>query len=383
MRVLVIGAGWMGRAAAYDLARRAETVEVGLAERDPDTLQSAIDWIGSPKVRGYSFDAADLAAAEELMSRFDAALSAVPYTFNAGLARAAVAAHCHFCDLGGNNDVVEEELKLDARARDAGVTLIPDCGLAPGMVAVVAAHGVRQFDRAEAVQMRVGGLPLHPKPPLNYKLVFSPYGLINEYVEPAVILEQGKIKTVPSMTGIEEIEFLPPFGRLEAFYTNGGTFTLPRTLAREVADLDYKTIRYPGHCERFKLLFDLGLAEQRPIRVGDVQVAPRDLLATLLRQRLTDDDEDVVLVRVTITGERSGRRQRLSYQLIAHADPSRGLTAMMRTTAFPAAVVAAMLANGTISARGAVPQEISVPAEAFLHQLAQRGISFEEEWEPA
>jgi lysine 6-dehydrogenase len=384
MRVLVIGAGWMGRAAAYDLAHRSQAAEVGLAEREPSTLQSAIDWIGLPKVKGYRLDAADLPAAEKLMARFDAALSAVPYSLNAGLARAAVAARCHFCDLGGNNDVVEEELALDAQAREAGVTIIPDCGLAPGMVTILAAHGVRQFDRAEAVQMRVGGLPLHPKPPLNYKLVFSPYGLINEYVEPAVVLEHGEIRTVPSLTGIEQLEFPLPFGKLEAFYTSGGTSTLPKTLAGKVRDLDYKTIRYPGHCERFKVLIDLGLADQQPRRVGEVEVSPRDVLATLLRERLVDDDdEDVVLVRVTVTGERGGQRQRLTYELIAHAEPSRGLTAMMRTTAFPAAVIAGMLADGTIAERGALPQEVSVPAEKFFQRLEQRSIAFDERWESA
>ncbi len=385
MKVLVIGAGWMGRAAAYDLVHLSDADEVGLADIDPSALRQAANWLGSGKLSTHVLDASDTAAAEALMRSYDAALSAAPYRHNAGLARAAVDAGCHFCDLGGNNDVVEAELRLDAAAREAGVTLIPDCGLAPGMVTLVAAHGIREFDRAESARMRVGGLPLYPKPPLNYKLVFSPYGLINEYVEPAVILEKGKVRTVPSMTGLEELEFPQPFGRLEAFYTSGGTSTLPKTMAEVVQDLDYKTIRYPGHCDRFKLLIDLGLADVQPVEAGGVRVAPRDVLAAVLRQRLTydEDDEDVVLVRVTVTGERQGRRQRLVCELIAYGEREKGLTAMMRTTAFPAAIVAAMLADGRITARGAVPQELSVPAEIFLGELARREIVFDRRWEAA
>lgn len=378
MRILVIGAGWMGRAAAFDLVHRTSAEEVALADYDAANLDSALRWIGSDRLKGHSLDAANLAAGEDLMRGYDAALSAVPYTYNAGLARAAIAAGCHFCDLGGNHDVVQEELSLDAKAREAGVTIIPDCGLAPGMVTVLAAHAVRQLDVADRVKMRVGGLPLHPRPPLFYQMVFSPYGLINEYVEPSVILAGGKVTRVPSLTGVEEVEFPPPFGKLEAFYTSGGTSTLPVTLADKVRDLDYKTIRYPGHCERFRLLIDLGLADLGPIRVGQVEVAPRDLLAVLLREKLTYDDEDAVLVRVTVTGRRQNENQSLTYELIAYGESGRGLTAMMRTTAFPAAVVAAMLADGTITQRGAVPQELSVPAPKFLDELARRGIVFGE-----
>src|SRR5205823_13354745 len=140
--------------------------------------------------------------------------------------------------LGGNNAVVDAELALDAQAKAAGVNIIPDCGLAPGMVAVLVAHGAQRFEHLDEVHIRVGGLPQNPKPPLDYQLVFSVEGLINEYIEPARIIGGGKIETVESMTELEDIEFPPPFGKLEAFQPSGGTSTLPDTFLGRVRELD-------------------------------------------------------------------------------------------------------------------------------------------------
>src|SRR5207245_6645009 len=199
----------------------------------------------------------------------------------------------NFCDLGGNNDVVAAELALDTEARSRGVNIIPDCGLAPGMVAVLVAHGAAQFDKLDEIHIRVGGLPQNPKPPLDYQLVFSVEGLINEYIEPARVVRNGKITNVASMTETEDIEFPPPFGRLEAFQTSGGTSTLPETFLGRVRELDYKTIRYPGHCAKFKTMIDLGLCSSEPLPLNGMRVAPRRLLADLLVRNLPADEADV------------------------------------------------------------------------------------------
>src|SRR5207245_3300015 len=227
--------------------------------------------------------------------------------------------------------------------------IIAHCGLAPGMVAMLVAHAAARLEKLEESHIRVGVLPQNPKPPLDYQLVFSVEGLINEYIEPARIVRNGLIATVESMTELEEIEFPAPFGKLEAFRTSGGTSTLPDTFLGRVRELDYKTIRYPGHCEKFKTMIDLGLCE------GEA----RKLFADLLVRHLPADEPDVVLVRVEVSG--GGRT--LRYDIIDRYDGSTGLSAMMRTTAFPAAIVALMMARGEVTPKGALPQERCIPAD--------------------
>jgi len=376
MRALVLGAGMMGRAIAYDLARAKGVEEVVLADLSLKVARQAAAWAQHKSIRPAKVDVGDLSDIRRLMKRgFEVAVGAVSYRYNVALAREAVRAGVNFCDLGGNNAVVDGELAMDARARAAGVTVVPDCGLAPGMVQPVAARALELLGgEADELRIRVGGLPLHPKPPLNYKLVFSPEGLINEYYEKAVALRGGKRVELECLTELESLDFPPPFGRLEAFVTSGGTSTLPRTMLGKVKELDYKTIRYPGHCEAMRAMLWLGLGDLRPVRLGREKVVPRELLMELLKRRLTDGDRDAVLVRVTA----SGKRGIVTFQLIDLGVPERGITAMMRTTAFPAATVAWMLGSGLIGQKGALPQELCIPPAEFLSQLRARGIALEQ-----
>jgi lysine 6-dehydrogenase len=294
----------------------------------------------------------------------------VNYWLNERLARASIEAGTHFCDLGGNNDVVDAELALDAEARAAGINIIPDCGLAPGMVAVLVAHGATQFAKLDEVHIRVGGLPQNPQPPLDYQLVFSVEGLINEYIEPARVIRDGKVVTIESMTEIESLEFPQPFGTMEAFQTSGGTSTLVETFLGKVGELDYKTIRYPGHCVKFKTMIDLGLCSSQLLEVDGVRVKPRRVLGELLVKNLPHDEPDVVLVRVEFAGD----GKRLRYDIIDRQDPETGLSAMMRTTAFPASIVALMMARNQTTSKGALPQERCIPPEMFMQELAARKI---------
>ena len=303
MRVLVLGAGRMGLGAAYDLAHNSEGVElVTVADVDEGRARAVAETLRDARVRPAHVDVEDRARVVELMRGHDSALSCVTYFHNLSLARAAVEAGTHFCDLGGNNAVVDSELALDAEARQAGVNIIPDCGLAPGMVSVLAAHGAARFEELDEIHIRVGGLPQQPRPPLDYQIVFSVEGLINEYVERARVIREGRLTEVESLTEIESLDFPAPYGRMEAFQTSGGTSTLPETFLGKVRQLDYKTIRYPGHCERFKLLVDLGLASSEEVEAGGTRVAPRRLLGELLNRHLPADEPDVVLIRLEFVG---------------------------------------------------------------------------------
>ena len=420
MRILVLGAGRMGLGAAYDLAHNSEGVEsVTVADVDGGRAAAVCETLGDARVRPAQVDVSDGTRVVELMRGHDAAVSCVTYFHNLQLARAAVEAGTNFCDLGGNNAVVDAELALDAEARAAGINIVPDCGLAPGMVSVLAAHGAARFEELHELHIRVGGLPQQPRPPLDYQIVFSVEGLINEYVERARVIRDGRVVEVESMTELESLDFPKPFGRMEAFQTSGGTSTLPETFLGKVRELDYKTIRYPGHCERFKLLIDLGLCGSDPVEAGGASVAPRRLLGELLYRHLPADEPDVVLIRLEFVGllktdegtllkqlvdvkqispaeassdtfgkvvrEAAGaggtRRARLRYDIIDRFDERAGLSAMQRTTSFPASIVAQMTARGETTQKGAVPQERCVPPDTFVAELARRGIRIDESLE--
>ena len=376
MRALVLGAGMMGRAIAYDLSRSEGVEGVVVGDLSFKTAREAARWCGSEGVRPLRVDVSRAREVESLMRRgFDVAVGAVSYRFNEALARAAIRAGISFCDLGGNTGVVRRELALHERARRAGVNIVPDCGLAPGMATVLAAHAVERLGgRADEVRIRVGGLPLHPRPPLNYKLVFSPEGLTNEYLEKAVVLRSGKVTEVESLTELEELNFPPPFGTLEAFATSGGASTLPFTMAGRVGELDYKTIRYPGHCEMMRAIFSLGLGSMEPVKIGEARVVPRELLHELLRRSLTDSDRDAVLMRVW--ARRGGESVR--FEMVDYGVPEKGITAMMKTTGFPASAVAWMLASGAVRKKGAIPQELCIPGREFLGMLRPRGFVIDE-----
>ena len=370
---LVLGAGMMGCAVAYDLVKASGNNRVVLADISADTAGAAARAIG-PSVHPLQLDVRDSAALLHAMKGCSVAVSAVSYSVNEAITLAAIAAGVHLCDLGGNNDVVDRQLALDADARARDVTVIPNCGLAPGLINILAVTGLEVFDQVDTIQLRVGGLPQHPRPPLGYQLVFSAEGLLNEYLEPAEVLEEGTVRLVPSMTGLEEIVFPPPYGRLEAFYTSGGLSTLTRTLRGKVRMLDYKTIRYPGHCEKFKLLLDLGFASAEPlVGAGGIRTS-RELFTELLKKRLASDDSDVVLARAVLSGLKGGKAQTLVYECVDAYDAKTRMTAMMRTTAFPTSITAIMLADGTITARGVMPPEACVPGQEMIRSLAQRHV---------
>lgn len=373
MKLAVIGAGLMGRAAVFDLARANDVTEVGVFDIDPQLAKSVAEKYGDGKAVSAGLDAGDSAAVEKVLSGYQAAVSCVTYKYNPGLTRSAIKTGCHLVDLGGNNDTVASQMELSAEAEKAGVIVIPDCGLAPGMVSVMVADGLSKVDKAHSVKIRVGGLPQSPRPPLNYQMVFSAEGLINEYWEPCVILEGGRKKTVNPMTEIESLEF-DGVGALEAFYTSGGTSTLPETYAGKVDFLDYKTIRYPGHCQLFRTMLEIGLASRKQVSVGGQMVEPRSVLKAVLDQNLTFDDPDLVLVRVSIEGTKDGKSKSITYEILDRQDAKTGLTAMMRTTAFPAAIIAWMAAAGQIKERGVKPQEVAVSPSVFLPLLKKRGI---------
>jgi lysine 6-dehydrogenase len=328
-------------------------------------------------------DAREPEAARRAFEGSAVVLSAVPYDLNVALARAAIRAGASFGDLGGNTDVVRETLALDPEAKRAGVSVVPDLGLAPGMGNTLAVYAMSLLDEPEEVHVRCGGLPRNPRPPLGYRLLFAVEGLTNEYFGKAVVLRDGKRMEIDTFDELETLEFPPPIGKVEAFTTSGGTSTCPWTFEGKIRDWDYKTIRYPGHFEKMKLLKDLGFLDLDPVPVGragetPVPVVPREVFHALARRKLSfPDDPDLAILRVRCSGVKDGKRAEVTLEVIDRFDPETGFTAMERTTGFPASIVCLMMARGEI-ARGAVPLELAVDGARFVAELRRRGIPFTE-----
>ena len=392
MKLLVIGSGMMGSAAAYDMARQDHVDSVTLADNDlkraKDVAASVNRITANKKVRAVALDASKEKDAARLMKGHDGVLSAVPYRLNLGLAKAAITAGCHFADLGGNNTVVRQELALAKQAEKRGIGIAPDCGLSPGMASILGGELVRRLDgRADALKLYVGGLPERPMPPFNYQLMFSVEGLINEYVEPARILRKGKLVTIEPLTEPEPFH-LDGFAPLVAFQTSGGTSTLPETFEGKVGECFEKTLRYPGHYDLLCELKELGLFSNEKMRVGNVEVAPRALLSKVFEGKFAGKGPDVCIMRLEahesikapgirglLGGKLKGRVA--TFTMVDHYDPKSDMSAMMRTTAFPASIVLQMMCTGAVSKHGAVLQERDVPAVTFLEEIERRGIKIE------
>ena len=365
----------MGRAAAYDMARSQRVQSVTLADNDAARLEQAVAHVNQlakgEKVRAVQFDAADSGAALEVMRGHDGILSCVPYFYNLGLVKAAIRAGCHFADLGGNNTIVQQEFKHEMQAHAAGVAIAPDCGLSPGMASILGGELLRRIGgKADALKIYVGGLPQSPKPPFNYQLVFSVEGLINEYCEPAKILRDGNMITIEPLTEVESFR-MEGFPELEAFHTSGGTSTLPETFLGQVGECFEKTLRYPGHLNLLRTLYDLGLFSSEKQRIDGAMVAPRQIMARLFEDKFRGNEPELTILRV----EAHHGDVTASFSMVDYTDKATGLTSMMRTTAWPASIVLQMMIDGQVAKRGGVRQEIDVPAQPFLNEMAQRGIT--------
>ncbi len=376
---LVLGAGRQGAAAAYDMARWGDAARVILADLDLQTAEQAVARVdklaGRQVAQAIQVDVRDPASLRKALSGVDACLSAAPYIYNLEITRAALEAGVHLNDLGGNIDIARAQHELDAEARSAGLSVIPNCGQVPGMGTTLMVYAIELLDKAVDVYAWDGGIPQNPRPPFNYLLTFHIAGLTNEYAEPAIFIRDGMRTEVEPMTELEMVDFPEPIGRLEAFVAGGGTDTLPWTYEGKLRTLQNLTLRHPGHLAQLRAFYDLGLWDLAPIEVSGQEIVPRDVFHALFEPKVTfPEDKDLCIVRVKALGEKAGRDAESFVQMIDYHDEETGFTAMERATGWSAAIVTEMMARGE-TPRGAGGVERMVPARPYVEALRARGIS--------
>jgi lysine 6-dehydrogenase len=382
-RYVVLGSGRQGTAAAYDLARFGGAGRVVMADARLDTARQAAarvnDLAGREVAEATAVNASEPVSVKGVVAGAHVALSAVPYTFNLGVTEACVASGVSLCDLGGTTDVVWSQLRLDDRARAAGVSVVPDCGMGPGLVNHMGVYVMDLLDRAREVYLYDGGLPEDPKDPWRYQLTFHVNGLTNEYDGDATFIRGGQLVQVPTFTELEAVEF-PPLGALEAFVISGSMSTTPHTHLGRLERYENKVLRYPGHFATFEAYKRLGLFSEEAIDVDGRTVVPRQLYHRLLEPKIRAPlVRDVCVMRAVGVGEKDGRPARVTVDLVDRYDEATGFTAMERLTGWHAAILMALQARGRV-APGVHRMEQAVRAGEVMAELERRGIPHTVRW---
>jgi len=377
MKALVMGCGNIGSVAAEDLAVSMSSLEVVVADKDEAKAKSVAERIGRSNVSWVQVNAMNHAELVDSLEGFDVILGFLPGDLGFRLTEACIDAGKDLVDV---SYMEENPLTLNDEAAKADVTVVPDCGLAPGISNFLVGHAVSKLDKVGCIGIMVGGLPEKPVPPLGYTITWSPESLIDEYTRKARIVRKGKVVEVEALTGVEEVVF-PGVGKLEAFYMDG-LRTLLETM-KNVGDMWEKTLRYQGHVEKIGLLRDLGFFDERQVDVDGAKLAPRKLTARLFEQRLRKPGiRDVVALRVEVSGFREGKRTSYAYHLLDLYDDKRNTTAMARTTGSCASVVAQLIARKVVKVKGVVPPEVLGKDERiyreFRRELEKRNIAINE-----
>ncbi|HTZ47677.1 MAG TPA: saccharopine dehydrogenase C-terminal domain-containing protein [Verrucomicrobiae bacterium] len=383
---LVLGSGRQTTASAFDLAKFGDAKRITLADSDASRAKSAAECVnrlsGRRVADALALDVRDEAAVKRTLTGYDVALSGVPYFFNLALTKIAIAAGVSFCDLGGNTDIVRQQHALNGQAERAGVRIVPDCGMGPGMGNTLGVYAMDLLDHAEHVYLYDGGLPRDPQPPWNYLASFSIEGLTNEYYGGITILRDGKLVHAPCFTELEMID-VPPIGKLEAFLVAGGVSTAPWTFLGKLQTYQLKIFRYPGTFAQLKAFSDLGLYDLQPIEVDGNPVIPRHLFHTLYEPKVTAPViNDVCILRAHALGTKDGKKAKAEVELIDYYDAATGFTSMQRTTGWHLSIVASLMAQGKTPI-GAVPLEIAVPGKAFVEEARRRGFNITATVSPA
>lgn len=377
MKILVLGCGNIGSVAARDLAESLPSAEIILADMNESRAKEAASKVDQENVSWIRVDASNHNELVSALKKFDIAIGALPGEIGYQVCKASCVAGIDLVDV---SYMPEDVMTLQKDASKTGICILPDCGMSPGLGSVLVGYAVSKLDKVGNVHMLNGGLPEKPIPPLGYMITWSVKDLIDMYSRKVNIVREGKIVQVPAMSGLQEINF-PGVGKLEAFYTDG-LRTMLYTF-KNVKNMWEKSLRYPGHVEKIGLLKDLGFFEEKELKIEKFSISPREVTAKLLESKLKRKDiGDIVVMLIEVDGTKNGNRVQYTYQVLDHYDKKHQVTAMGRTTAYTASVVAQLLAQKAIKEKGVIPPEkLGMNRELynkFMSLMKKRNISVKE-----
>jgi saccharopine dehydrogenase-like NADP-dependent oxidoreductase len=377
MKILVLGCGNIGSVAAKDFAESLPSTQVILADMNETRAKEAASKIGQENVSWTKVDASNHNELVSTLKKFDIAIGALPGEIGYQVCKASCDAGTDMVDV---SYMPEDVMTLQKDASKAEISLLPDCGMSPGLGSVLVGHAASKLDKVETVHMLNGGLPEKPVPPLGYVITWSVKDLIDMYSRKVHIVKEGKIVQVPAMSGLQEITF-PSVGKLEAFYTDG-LRTMLYTF-KDAKNMWEKSLRFPGHVEKIGLLKDLGFFEEEEVKMEKFSVSPKEVTAKLLESKLKRKDiEDIVVMLIEVEGIENGKRVHYTYHALDHYDKKRQVTAMARTTAYTASVVAQLLAQKIVKEKGVIPPEKlgmdNRLYDKFMSLMKKRGVNVKE-----
>ncbi|TET70754.1 MAG: L-lysine dehydrogenase [Candidatus Aminicenantes bacterium] len=375
-RFLVMGAGKMGIVLAKDLIESDNRNKVTLVDISSKRLQKAKKFIKSERLILLKKDVEKEKQREDIFEGQDVALAALLHKHSLLALETAILKGVHFADLVGEKPL--DRLKYDSEAKKKKVTIISGLGVSPGITNICVGRAVHLLDEVEKAMIYVGGNPVHPKPPLNYRIVYAVESVLDFYERKALILKKGKIKEVPPLSGIESIQFPHPFSEMECFYTDGLS-SLAHTMQGKIkGELAEKTIRHKGHAQGIKILKECGFFSRQPIKLHNTKVIPRELLEVLLDSKMKlGKERDATLLRIVVEGKKSSKPTTHIFEMIDLYDSEKDYTSMGKTTGFPASIAAQMIASGKIAQRGSLfPEEIfqSELYQPLMDALKDRGV---------
>jgi saccharopine dehydrogenase-like NADP-dependent oxidoreductase len=363
VKIIVLGCGNIGSVIAKDVAGSLPSAQVVMADVDKNRAREAASRIGLKNVSWVQANATNRSELSSKLKSFDVAVGALPGELGYQACKASIAAKVDMVDV---SYMPEDVMTLNNVALEAGVSIVPDCGMSPGLCSMLVGRGVSKLDEVEKAHMLNGGLPEKPVPPLGYVITWSVKDLIDMYSRKVSIVKDGKVVQVEAMSGLEEIDF-PGVGKLEAFYTDGLRTLLYTVKAKEMWE---KTLRYPGHTEKIKLLKALGFFDSETVEVAGTKVEPREVTAKLFERKLKRPGVlDIVVMLIKVSGSKGGKRIEYVYRVLDHYDKENQVTSMARTTAYTASVVAQLLARRAIEDKGVIPPEKLGMNEGLFEKL--------------
>jgi lysine 6-dehydrogenase len=362
MKILSVGCGYIGSFLAEELVHSLDFDKLIICDGTKDKIVKTAKKLGE-RIFPLQLDISNYSNLLEIIGKVDLVIGLSPGRLGYNVMKACAEKKKDLIDL---SFMAEDPFLFHKAALEGGVTIIPDCGVAPGLSNILIGKSSSQLDEVEDISIYVGGLPQNPIPPLNYKVTWCVEDLFEEYTRSAKIIRNGKTVEVDALEGLEEIEFAE-LGKFEAFFTDG-VRTLHHTI--KANNMWEKTLRYLGHAEKIKLIKKLGLLKKEPIK--SINMSPWEFMVRFWEENLSFfEEKDFVLMRIKVSGRKGSKKYLHTYELIDYFDEQRNQTAMGRSTAYTAFAVIKLIIENRIDAKGVIPPEILGMDKNLFEEIIQ------------